>query len=57
MSVVQHLSSEEVSHLFGISERSVRRYIHQFEQTGEVQPTPIIMAHKNFSVTLNRWFC
>ncbi len=36
----KQLSAAEISQLVCVSERSVRRYITQFQQTGDVQPVP-----------------
>ena len=38
ISLSQNLSSSEISRLLSISERTVRRYLSLFRQTGDVQP-------------------
>ena len=43
MYLTQTLSYGDIGSLLGLSERTVRRYLHQFYQTGDVEPR----EHKN----------
>lgn len=43
LSLVHHLSVEDIAQLLSISQKSVRRYISQFESTGDVEPA----AHRH----------
>ena len=38
LNLAHHLSALEISHLLSISQKSVKRYIAQFELTGDVIP-------------------
>ena len=54
----QNLATAEIAEIFGVCERTVRRYIDQFEQTGEVEsvqashgPKPLLDSFEQLSLS------